>query len=91
MVYCWCKINPGQWFAAHDLVGGVNSDWAGTPLAEVYDYCLDQSHGNHERAFREAGKIVGHLLLGVLVSDDREFDTRDGGIAREYLWIPVEE
>lgn len=84
-VYCWCKNNqPNSWFAARDLLGGVNRDWTGTSLQPLYDHYIDMALP-HNIAVRRAGVDVGKLLKVVLAQDNRLFETRVQHV-REYCW-----
>lgn len=84
-VYCWCKNNRQEPFAARDLIGGDNNDWQGTPLMALYEYYLDGNDDNYEYAVQEAGKAAGRLLFDLLANDRRVFDTWEG-ITRMYRW-----
>lgn len=85
-VYCWCKNNqPNSWFAARDLLGGVNRDWTDTPLQSLYEHYRSDLRLSHEQAERRAGIDVGKLLKEVLAQDNREFETRMQHV-RMYRW-----
>ncbi len=85
-VYCWIKNRKDEVFAARDLMGGENFEWAGTPL-----YCLYEKHINKgkdvESAIDEAGKDLGWILKSVLDEDKRSFKTYDKGMTKGYKWI----
>lgn len=87
-VYCWCKNKAREWFAAHDLFGGENFHWEGTPLYSVYLHHIDEGH-NNESAIELAGQDVGKLLKELLSRDKRNFHTRNG-YTREYSWDGTE-
>lgn len=89
-VYCWCKNNRTQPFAARDLVGGDNNDWRGTPLMVLYEFYLGGDARNHEYAVAEAGKALGRLLYDVIARDRRIFETQEG-YTRTYLWTGNED
>ena len=86
-VYCWCKnckdddLHP-KWFAAHDLFGGDNYFWEGTPLFKLYEW--HERNGSAD-PIKMAGRDAGHLLKEILYNDRRNFHTREG-FTREYQW-----
>lgn len=87
LVYCWCKNcnddnGDNSWFAARDLVGGVNTDWNNTPIQELYNWHLYKSSNPSEMA----AKDFGHLLKEVIHEDKRKFDTKVEHV-RMYKWI----
>ena len=55
-------------FAARDLFGGVNWNWANTPLDELYKYHLSNGKTKSE-AYETAAKDVGWLMKDVLKKD----------------------
>jgi len=82
-VYCWCKNRPDEWFSIRDLMGGENFFWQGTPL-----YCLYEKHENNSNdPVKSAGIDSGWLLKKVIHLDKREFESRDGEMIKQYLWI----
>lgn len=84
-VRAWCKSHPNEWFAARDFLGGVNFDWGHTPLQVLYDRYRESR--NNRASIAAAGKDAGWLLKAIIVSDQRNFDTRRGYMARQYIWI----
>ncbi len=93
LVYCWCKNQPDEKFAAKDLVGDENKNWKGTPLQQVYDYYLDhyKKNGKSEKeaedaAYKQAPKDVGWLLKSMLHADKREFKQIDEWV-NSYKWL----
>lgn len=75
----WCKTNKGEWFYAHNLVGG---DWEYNDLRVLY-YRYRESGKSHDYAFSQAARDVGKILKQVLVEDSRTFETK-GGYKRCY-------
>lgn len=90
-VYCWCKNCKDQWFAAHDLIGGDNYYWQGTPLMALFEYYRDgrEDAESIQYAIEEAGKAAGRLLKEILIKDKRTFDTCKR-YTREYKWTGEE-
>ena len=70
-VYCWYKNPKSKKFALRDLVGGVNTNWNGTPLQCVYD---GYRRKNAATAKKTAGQASGRLLKLCLMRDKRHFD-----------------
>jgi hypothetical protein len=87
-VYCWMKNHPTDWFAVHDLVGGLINDWEGTPLRKLRDM-HDATHpGNERAAHDQAGRDLGWIVKSMLHAEERSFRTRRvADQPREYLWI----
>jgi hypothetical protein len=85
-VYSWIKNRKGESFAARDLIGGENNDWAGTPLQNLYDKHADSGKDNGE-AVEAAAKDVGWLLKTVLSQDKRTFELGKSGLVNVYCWI----
>ena len=85
-VYCWCNNTPNEWFRARDFLGGLNSDWKGTPLQILYNNNLSK-YGNSEEAKTQAGIEAGWLLKEVLVSDVRTYESQDDYKCKEYRII----
>ena len=84
-VYVHCNIKPDEWFAGRDLMGGENSeDWLNTPLRVIYEH--HANNGDNDYAFKETGKAFGRYLKIVLQNDKREFESRDGGLVKNYKW-----
>lgn len=85
-VYSWIKDHPDDFFAARDLVGGLNKEWHGTPLD-----CLYWKHKNtgktHEKSMFCAGIDLGWILKTVLSEDKRKFSSRSVGRAKGYKWV----
>ncbi|HOG18154.1 MAG TPA: hypothetical protein PLB96_12505 [Syntrophales bacterium] len=85
-VYSWVKNRMGEQFAARDLVGGENFEWAGTPLYALYEKHIDAGKANEE-AIEAAGKDVGWLLKAVISEDKRHFEVGRSGPTAGYRWI----
>lgn len=85
-VYVWTALRPGDWFAARDLVGGVNANWTGTPLQVLYDKHIVVGKSSPD-AVTTAGQDLGWLLFGMLIADGRNFDTKHEAMVRKYLLI----
>lgn len=83
VVHRWCDRNGYNWFAARDLIGGVNYDWTGKPLQPLFDYYQGGDEANNDYAKKEAGKAAGRLMKRVLIEDNRRYETREG-YTREY-------
>jgi hypothetical protein len=83
-VYCFCKNNPDEWFAARDLFGGVNYSWSATALESLYDW---HENSGASEPVKSAGKDIGWLLLRVLSEDKRIFEKRKGYMTNEYKWV----
>ena len=84
--YEWCSAhNTEELFAARTLIGGDKSDWNGTPLQSLYNYYLNGNNDNHDYAVSQAGKAVGHILMKVLIEDNRTYETQKG-YTRLYRW-----
>lgn len=83
MVYGWCESKRTESFAAHNLVGGVNKDWNGTPLQCVYD----KQQTDEETAHYVAAQEVGRLLKLVIIDDQRKFTcAKKGRETNYYTW-----
>lgn len=97
-VYCWCATRGEDEFAIRDLFGGVNADWYGTPLQEIYTYYLAWHFHEIEARDNEEVKVngethdkatedVGAMLQEMLFYDKREFViTRNGRRDNRYAW-----
>ena len=83
-VRCWDKNRKGDFFAAHDLVGGENRDWNGTPLLVLYEKHTDLGKDN-ESAIKDAGKDIGWLLKAMLAGEDRLYEVLEGRV-NSYRW-----
>ena len=85
-VYCWVKNRKGEFFAAQDLMGGINKDWNGTPL-----FCLYKKHiakgKTKKAAIAEAGKDLGWILKSVLAEDKHIFKSCNKGLVKGYKKI----
>lgn len=81
-VYCYCKNNPNQYFAAKDLFGGENYNWEGTALIDLYNWHEQKDSSD---PVGMAGKDIGWLLLDVIIEDKREFELRENH-THEYRW-----
>lgn len=84
--YCWVKNRSGEPFAARDLVGGENNDWADTPLQILYDRHIANGKAP-DMAFEAAAIDVGWLLKAVLNADRRTFSVEKAGWGNSYRWI----
>ena len=82
-VYCYCKNNKGETFAAHNLFGGSNFNWAGTPLYSLYKWHQQNGSSN---PVEMAGRDLGWLLLEVLIDDSRTFEIIEG-YTNTYRWV----
>jgi len=84
MVYGWCESRGTQPFAAHNLVGGVNWNWEGTPLQCVYD----KQTTDGKTAYKVAAQEVGRLLKKVIMEDKiRGFACTKGELNENlYTW-----
>jgi hypothetical protein len=88
-VYCWIVNRPKEWFAARNLVGGVNFDWDKTPIYVLYQKYYRQGAGkNNKDAIKAAGRDLGWLLKSVFNADKRDFDSKYEERTNKYLWIP---
>ena len=83
LVYGWCASRGTELFAAHDLVGGVNWKWSGTPLQCVY--AKQKTIG--KTAYNVAAQEVGRLLKKVIIDDKRTFTCKkQGRDTYHYSW-----
>ena len=82
-MYCWCKNRKDEWFSLRDLMGGDNFHWEGTPLYPLYQKHVEASND----PVKSAGKDGGWILKSVINDDQRQFDTREAHLIREYRWI----
>ncbi|MDI1299825.1 hypothetical protein [Methylotenera sp.] len=85
-IYCWVKNRAGEPFAVRDLMGGTNTDWAGTPLQALYDKHIDAGK-DAESASEDAAKDLGWLVKRVLADDKRTFIAGKAGLVSSYHWI----
>ena len=86
-VYCWCKNRENEWFSLRDLMGGQNYYWEGTPM-----YALYAKHENTSSdPISQAGKDAGWLLKRLIRDDQRNFETREAHLIREYRMIRIDE
>ncbi len=85
-VYCWCKNRPEEWFSLRDLMGGDNFYWEGTAMYPLYDNLVTRGHASNQ-AIEQAGKDGGWLLKRVITDDQRNFETREANLIREYRWV----
>lgn len=84
-VYIWCKIKGTIPFSMHDLMGGDNCFWEGTPLFCLYE--KEISNGKEENAALEvAGINAGWLLKKALANDKRFFLKFADTYTAQYLW-----
>jgi hypothetical protein len=84
-VYCRVKNEKDKEFAAHDLMGGENWDWDGTPLYALYEKQHVAGKSNAD-AIDAAGKDLGWMLLKVLDDDKRHFVKGRKGLVNSYQW-----
>ena len=84
-VYAWVRDRPGAVFAARDLVGGANFEWAGTPLYVLYKKY--ENTRSNEQAIEAAAKDLGWLLKSVLAEDKRNFNVTRSGLTAAYSWV----
>lgn len=85
-VYCWVKNRSGEWFAARDLLGGENTNWADTPLQRLYNKHMEDGKSDND-AFDAAAVDAGWLLKAVLSEDSRMFEMNDATYTNTYRWI----
>ena len=86
LVYCWIINNSGKRFAVDDLVGGINSDWTGTPLESLFEQQKSLGKSN-EDAYSTARRLLGWVLKLVLHEDKRKFKIHKLGTISGYRWI----
>jgi hypothetical protein len=85
-VYSWVKNRRDEAFAVHDLMGGENFHWHGTPLMALYD--KHASAGKDDAAANEAaGRDLGWLVKAVLSADKRTFEASHNGYVNSYRWV----
>ena len=89
-VYCWVKNRPEKAFAVRDLVGGLNTNWSGTPLQVLYDRHIDADRTS-EDAFDAAAKDLGWIVKTLLSEDRRIFQVDNSGFVNTYLMIGDDE
>lgn len=85
-IYSWIKSQNGAAFAVRDLVGGVNSDWTGTPLYALYKKHRDTGK-NIDAAITGAGIDLGWIVKSVLAVDKRTFKAAKKGMVSSYTLI----
>jgi len=85
-VYSWVKNRHDEYFAVRDLVGGLNTDWNGTPLQILYDRHIDAGKDEQE-AFEAAAKDLGWIVKTLLSDDRRIFQVEKTGLVNSYLMI----
>lgn len=83
-VYCWCKNRKDEWFSLRSLVGGDNFYWEENPLIVIYDKHIKAGSPD---PIKSAGKDCGWLLKKVILNDDRNFETEEFQMTRQYKWI----
>lgn len=83
-IYTWVKNNE-EAFAVRDLVGGVNTDWNGTPLQVLYDKHIQNGKGP-EDAFKSAAKDLGWIVKAMIDRDRRRFSFLKSGLVNSYRW-----
>ncbi|KAA3618254.1 MAG: hypothetical protein D8M58_21810 [Calditrichaeota bacterium] len=86
-IYCWIKNKTEIPFAVRDLVGGVNSDWNGTPLQVLYDKHI-KAGKDEDASFESAAIDLGWIVKKLLSNDNRLFKKGTNGLVNTYLWIP---
>lgn len=89
-VYCWVKNRTDEAFAVHDLMGGENSHWHGTPLMALYDKHASAGKGD-AAAVEAAGRDLGWLVKAVLSEDKRTFEAHHNGYVNSYRWVGNEQ
>lgn len=84
----WCASHEkGNDFAAREWHGGVNSNWNGTPLQELYTYYRRRNRGD-VYAYCEAGKAAGRILKAVIDGDKKHmFHITRGFRTVRYRWM----
>ena len=88
-IYCWIKNRAGEPFAVHNLMGGENALWHGTPLLALYEKHADA--GKDDVAANEAAaKDLGWLVKSVLAGDKRSFEVHNNGYVNTYKWVGKE-
>jgi hypothetical protein len=85
-VYCWVKNRKGEEFAARDLFGGENGNWAGTPLQALYEKHLAEGKAA-TLAEEAAARDLGWLIKSVLHQDKRTFNASNDGWVNKYQWV----
>lgn len=75
-VHAYTNNNRGKAFMAHDLFGGENTDWEGTPLKYLYEARVKAGSPNPKKA---AGQDVGWILLSVLHDDKQRTFIKEKG------------
>jgi hypothetical protein len=83
-IYTWVKNKEGA-FAVRDLVGGVNTDWIGTPLHVLYEKHI-QMNKSPEDAFKSAAKDLGWIVKAMIDRDRRRFSFLKSGLVNSYSW-----
>ncbi len=85
-VYAWCNGRTDDWFSARDLLGGLGSNWSGTPMIVLFNKHVNQGK-SEEQAIADAGKDAGWLLKSVVDRDNRTFETKEANLIRNYRWV----
>ncbi len=85
-VYAWCNARTDDWFSARDLLGGLGSDWTGTPMIVLFEKHINLGK-DEAQAIADAGKDAGWLLKSVIDQDIRTFETREANLIRNYRWL----
>ncbi len=83
-IYAWVK-NIDRPFAVRDLVGGVNTDWNGTPLQTLYDKHTRLGK-DPDDAFKAAAKDLGWIVKAMIDQDRRRFSFMKSGMVNSYRW-----
>jgi len=85
-IYCWVKNREDEWFSLRDLMGGLNFDWQGTPMYNLYKKHLTRGYSIDE-SIKKAGIDAGWILKNVIANDIRNFETKKLNLIRCYRWI----
>jgi hypothetical protein len=85
-IYSWVKNQEDKQFSVRDLVGGVNFEWAGTPLYALYKKHVAAGKVGDD-ATEAAGKDLGWIVKSVLADDKRTFESGKSGLVKCYKWI----
>jgi hypothetical protein len=88
-IYSWIRDRQGEVFAVHDLAGGKNWQWQGTPLLALYEKHI-QAGKDVEAAYNQAAIDLGWLVKSVLAEDKRVFTSTQKGLVSGYSWTGEE-
>ncbi|MDR0516266.1 MAG: hypothetical protein LBH25_04405 [Fibromonadaceae bacterium] len=79
-----CSKNSDEWFSARTFLGGIQNDWRGNVLQELYNKWKKKPH---KEAMKQAGIDAGKLLKKVIAEDTkRKFKSRIANRIKEYKW-----